>query len=199
MSAISSVARIACRHRRLCNSNNIQRGILSLQQRQPRWTRTTATRASASFDRSAQCLAAADTWETTAAVLLLAAAAAAVTATTTTTTTESEPRRTQTKVPPNAGKVNLNRMRSLRGRGLDEKYKVEWEKVLGEGAYGSVHPARLAATGEKVRAVRRCRIGRTTRRHFWHGGKKADTDVVTLGRHSCVRILSCVVLIFVCH
>jgi hypothetical protein len=41
-------------------------------------------------------------------------------------------------------------MKSLRARHMDEKYKVEWNNVLGEGAYGSVHPARVAATGEKV-------------------------------------------------
>jgi hypothetical protein len=46
--------------------------------------------------------------------------------------------------------VMVHRLRSYRGRGLNEKYNVEWKKVLGEGAYGSVHPARLAATGEKV-------------------------------------------------
>ena len=46
--------------------------------------------------------------------------------------------------------VMINRMRSVAGRGLHEKYNVEWDTVLGEGAYGSVHPARLALTGEKV-------------------------------------------------
>ena len=44
----------------------------------------------------------------------------------------------------------LHRMRSMRARDLSEKYRVDWKNVLGEGAYGSVHPARLAATGEKV-------------------------------------------------
>lgn len=44
----------------------------------------------------------------------------------------------------------ISRMRSVAGRGLHEKYKVDWKTVLGEGAYGSVHPARLALTGEKV-------------------------------------------------
>lgn len=47
--------------------------------------------------------------------------------------------------------VMVHRLRSLRGRSLNEKYNVDWKNVLGEGAYGSVHPARLAATGEKVR------------------------------------------------
>lgn len=46
--------------------------------------------------------------------------------------------------------VMISRMRSVAGRGLHEKYKVDWNTVLGEGAYGSVHPARLALTGEKV-------------------------------------------------
>jgi hypothetical protein len=46
--------------------------------------------------------------------------------------------------------VMISRMRSIKGRGLHEKYKVDWNTVLGEGAYGSVHPARLALTGEKV-------------------------------------------------
>ena len=62
-----------------------------------------------------------------------------------------EPRRFDTQQPKN---VMLNRMRSLRGRNLNEKYNVNWNTVLGEGAYGSVHPARLAATGEKVSYLR---------------------------------------------
>jgi len=41
-------------------------------------------------------------------------------------------------------------MRSFRARDMSEKYRVDWKTVLGEGAYGSVHPARLSATGEKV-------------------------------------------------
>jgi hypothetical protein len=45
----------------------------------------------------------------------------------------------------------LHRMTSTAGRGLKDKYNVDWKTVLGEGAYGSVHPARVAATGEKVR------------------------------------------------
>mmetsp|Transcript_3184 Transcript_3184/g.6953 ORF Transcript_3184/g.6953 Transcript_3184/m.6953 type:complete len:1032 (+) Transcript_3184:126-3221(+) len=49
-----------------------------------------------------------------------------------------------------ARNVMLHRMRSMRARDLSEKYRVDWKNVLGEGAYGSVHPARLAATGEKV-------------------------------------------------
>lgn len=46
--------------------------------------------------------------------------------------------------------VMLHRMRSVRARHLDDKYIVDWKNVLGEGAYGSVHPARLKLTGEKV-------------------------------------------------
>jgi hypothetical protein len=60
---------------------------------------------------------------------------------------QCEPRRANTQ-PRN---VMLHRMRSIRGRDLNEKYRVDWKTVMGEGAYGSVHPARLAATGEKVR------------------------------------------------
>ena len=46
--------------------------------------------------------------------------------------------------------VMLRRLRSLRGRNLSDKYNVDWTECLGEGAYGSVHPARLVTTGEKV-------------------------------------------------
>jgi hypothetical protein len=49
-----------------------------------------------------------------------------------------------------ARNVMLNRLRSAAGRDLHSKYNVDWKTVLGEGAYGSVHPARLACTGEKV-------------------------------------------------
>jgi hypothetical protein len=50
--------------------------------------------------------------------------------------------------------VMISRMRSVAGRGLHEKYNVDWKTVLGEGAYGSVHPARLALTGEKVSLIK---------------------------------------------
>jgi hypothetical protein len=46
--------------------------------------------------------------------------------------------------------VMVHHMKSLRARNMSDKYNVDWKTVLGEGAYGSVHPARLAATGEKV-------------------------------------------------
>ena len=62
----------------------------------------------------------------------------------------AEPRRSMTMQQPR--NVMLHRMRSGAGRSLNDKYKVDWKTVLGEGAYGSVHPARLAATGEKVRS-----------------------------------------------
>jgi hypothetical protein len=46
--------------------------------------------------------------------------------------------------------VMLHRMRSSRARNLEEKYDIAWDTKLGEGAYGSVYPGRLSATGEKV-------------------------------------------------
>jgi hypothetical protein len=49
-----------------------------------------------------------------------------------------------------ARNVMLHRKRSKAGRDLYSKYNVDWKTVLGEGAYGSVYPARLACTGEKV-------------------------------------------------
>lgn len=63
-----------------------------------------------------------------------------------------EPRRSQFagSMAKEAKGTTLGRFQSMRGRGLNEKYTVDWKQVLGEGAYGSVHPARLAATGEKV-------------------------------------------------
>lgn len=58
-------------------------------------------------------------------------------------------------LPTTPRNINLKKMRSLRGRALEDKYAVDWKTVLGEGAYGSVHPARLRSTGEKVRASER--------------------------------------------
>jgi serine/threonine protein kinase len=63
--------------------------------------------------------------------------------------TSCEPRRINS-VDLQPRNVMLHRMRSVKGRGLNDKYKVDWDIVLGEGAYGYVHPARLAVTGEKV-------------------------------------------------
>jgi hypothetical protein len=66
--------------------------------------------------------------------------------------TEAEPRRKSSVHSSRRHSLNvmLTRMKSVSGRGLNEKYKVDWNTVLGEGAFGSVHPARLALTGEKV-------------------------------------------------
>jgi hypothetical protein len=55
------------------------------------------------------------------------------------------------KLSKHAQNVMIHSRRSLRARSLDDKYNIDWETVIGEGAYGSVHPGRLAATGEKVR------------------------------------------------
>ena len=57
-------------------------------------------------------------------------------------------------------------------RGLNEKYKVDWKTVLGEGAYGSVHPARLAVTGEKVA------LKKISRRYTNTKGFKTETDAL---------------------
>jgi hypothetical protein len=46
--------------------------------------------------------------------------------------------------------VMLDRRRSMTGRTLEQKYKVNWSNVLGEGAFGSVHEASLKPTGDKV-------------------------------------------------
>ena len=46
--------------------------------------------------------------------------------------------------------VMLHRMRSVRARDMREKYKIDWKTVLGEGAYGSVHPGWVTKTGDKV-------------------------------------------------
>jgi len=73
----------------------------------------------------------------------------AATATAWQKTTEIEPKAIR-KLTNNPKNVMLHRMRSLRARTMTDKYKVDWDTVIGEGAYGSVHPARLALTGEKV-------------------------------------------------
>jgi len=46
--------------------------------------------------------------------------------------------------------VMVHRFRSMGGRNLSDKYKVDWKTCLGEGAYGSVHPAKALSSGEKV-------------------------------------------------
>jgi serine/threonine protein kinase len=81
---------------------------------------------------------------------------------------QCEPRRANTQ-PRN---VMLHRMRSIRGRDLNEKYRVDWKTVMGEGAYGSVHPARLAATGEKVA------LKKISRRYTNSSAFKTETDAL---------------------
>lgn len=66
----------------------------------------------------------------------------------------------------------LQSMRSLRGRSLTAKYNVDWKTVLGEGAYGSVHPARLRATGEKVA------LKKISRHYTNASGFKTETDAL---------------------
>lgn len=89
------------------------------------------------------------------AILLLAGI------TTVTMVSDSEPRN-----------VMLQHMRSLKGRSLNDKYNIDWEVILGEGAYGSVHPARLSATGEKV-ALKQISRGFTNAIGF-----KTETDAL---------------------
>ena len=68
--------------------------------------------------------------------------------------------------------VMLHSRRSLRGRSLHAKYLVDWSTVLGEGAYGTVHPGRLKATGEKV-AIKKISRHFTTSNTF-----QAETDAL---------------------
>lgn len=68
--------------------------------------------------------------------------------------------------------VMLHKMRSLKGRSLTAKYLVDWQTVLGEGAYGSVHPARLRATGEKVA------LKKITRHYTNASAFKTETDAL---------------------
>ena len=68
--------------------------------------------------------------------------------------------------------VMLQSRRSLRGRSLNAKYRVDWSTVLGEGAYGTVHPGRLRATGEKV-AIKKISRHFTTSNTF-----QAETDAL---------------------
>jgi serine/threonine protein kinase len=66
--------------------------------------------------------------------------------------------------------VMIQNRRSLRGRSLHAKYRVDWNTVLGEGAYGTVYPGRLRATGEKV-AIKKISRHYTTTNTF-----QAETD-----------------------
>ena len=74
--------------------------------------------------------------------------------------------------PSSPRNVMLKSMRSLRGRSLNAKYIVDWQTVLGEGAYGSVHPARLRATGEKVA------LKKISRHYTNASGFKTETDAL---------------------
>lgn len=62
--------------------------------------------------------------------------------------------------------ASASRAHSLRNRSLTSKYNVDWMTVLGEGAYGSVHPARLSSTGEKV-ALKKISKRYTDTSSFW--------------------------------
>lgn len=55
---------------------------------------------------------------------------------------------------------------------MNAKYLVDWSTVLGEGAYGSVHPARLRATGEKVA------LKKISRHYTNASGFKTETDAL---------------------
>jgi Protein kinase domain len=79
---------------------------------------------------------------------------------------------TTTTLTPGAKNIMLHRMRSTRGRSLNDKYNIDWTVRLGEGAYGSVHPARLRATGEKV-ALKQINRGFTNAIGF-----KTETDAL---------------------
>ena len=149
MSAVSSVLRIACRNRSCIIQHQKRcRALPHPRQWQKRALGTSAAAPSTAADQhtSTRCVQA-----TTAAVLMacLAATGAAIWHDKQQRVVQNEPRR----VPSinNARAANLRQFRSINERGMSQKYTVDWKVVLGEGAYGSVHPARLAATGEKVR------------------------------------------------
>ena len=158
MSAVSSVLRIACRNHRIQSSSIHPQCIIRREWRHPaagQWRFATAAKAAAAASNHQQNNGSS---AAAAAALALAAAAGATllplqgNSNTTTTTTQNEPRRVPSRISttltPRAS--NLSRFRSITDRGMNSKYTVDWNVVLGEGAYGSVHPARLAATGEKV-------------------------------------------------
>jgi hypothetical protein len=52
--------------------------------------------------------------------------------------------------------VMLHRLRSVKARSLQDKYDINWDVVLGEGAYGAVYPGKLRSTGEKASEEARC-------------------------------------------
>ena len=154
MSAVSSVLRIACRNHRIQSSSIHPQCIIRREWRPPaagQWRFATAAKAAAASNHQQNNGSSA----AAAAALALAAAAGATLLPlqgNNNTTTQNEPRRVPSRISttltPRAS--NLSRFRSITDRGMNSKYTVDWNVVLGEGAYGSVHPARLAATGEKV-------------------------------------------------
>jgi hypothetical protein len=86
---------------------------------------------------------------------------------------QHHPQSSSSSVVDGAAKnIMLHRMRSKRGRSLNDKYNIDWTVRLGEGAYGSVHPARLRATGEKV-ALKQIHRGFTNAIGF-----KTETDAL---------------------
>lgn len=159
MSAVSSVLRITCRHG-ACQESAIATTAATrrnLRRTLPRRIRPLSTRPMAAAIAAHANRArnnhhdGGNHWynvesAATAAMLFLAAAAAA--SIPFGPTTQTEPRRSPS-INPRA--ATIGRFNSINEQGLSHKYNVDWKVVLGEGAYGSVHPARLAATGEKVR------------------------------------------------
>jgi len=71
-----------------------------------------------------------------------------------------------------AKNIMLHRLRSVRARNMTDKYNVLWEKKLGEGAFGSVHPAYNIKTGEKY-ALKKISKRSTNNKNF-----KTETDAL---------------------
>ena len=84
--------------------------------------------------------------------------------------TDTMPRGAKPNMP--AKNIMLHRLRSVRARDMNDKYVILWEKVLGEGAYGSVHPAYDINTGEKV-ALKKISKRFTNNKNF-----KTETDAL---------------------
>lgn len=80
----------------------------------------------------------------------------------------------QNNTKPNmpAKNIMLHRLRSVRARDMIDKYEILWDRVLGEGAYGSVHPAYDINTGEKV-ALKKISKRYTNNKNF-----KTETDAL---------------------
>jgi serine/threonine protein kinase/CRP-like cAMP-binding protein len=156
MSATGSAFRIAARYRRyyrLPGATRLQRSVRALSALQPEQWQSHVRFDSRSWAMAASALAFASLAGSTAFNSQNEAAAVknknASEISSTQTVISCEPRRINS-VDLQPRNVMLHRMRSVKGRGLNDKYNVEWDTVLGEGAYGFVHPARLAVTGEKV-------------------------------------------------